>query len=195
VSEIWPRPGESPGDFRRRLRATHPRFWEAVRADAVVALRHRAEGDRAGLAQMLRLAWSSDAFLAQALSRAKARLQALGVPIVPRLAHRLAMILAQMAIGDPVSIAPGVYIGHGQVVIDGVTSIGAGVAIAPFVTIGLVAGDFRGPLIEEDVRIGAGASILGPVRIGAGATIAAGAVVVRDVTAGATVGGVPAKPL
>jgi hypothetical protein len=50
----------------------------------------------------------SDAFLAQALYRAEARLQALGVPVLPRLAHRLAMALAQVAIGDPVVIHPGV---------------------------------------------------------------------------------------
>ena len=82
---------------------------------------HRGERHefRSGLdtvGQILRLAWVSDAFLAQALYRVKARLQALGVPVLPRLAHRLAMVLAQVSIGDPVVMQPGIYIVHGQVV-------------------------------------------------------------------------------
>jgi serine O-acetyltransferase len=146
-------------------------------------------------AQIARLAWVSDAFLAQALYRAKARLQALGVPILPRLAHRLAMALAQVSIGDPVVVGPGLYLVHGQVVIDGLVEIGDGAVIAPFVTIGLRAGDVRGATIGPGVNIGTGAKVIGPVRIGAGATIGANAVVVDDVPAGATVVGAPARPV
>ena len=50
--------------------------------------------------------------------------------------------MAQVSIGDPV-VAPGVYIVHGQVVLDGLVGIGPGVVISPFVTIGLRAGDVR----------------------------------------------------
>jgi serine O-acetyltransferase len=67
------------------------------------------------------------------------------------------------------------------------------VSIAPWVTIGLRAGDYQGATIERNVSIGTGAKIIGPVRIGEGATIGANAVVVDDVPAGSTVVGVPAR--
>lgn len=186
--------------MRAAIRARHPRLRQALVADAQVAARFRGErheftsGPDAAV-QMLRLALVSDAFAGQALYRVKARLQALGVPLLPRLAHRLAMIGAQISIGDPVVVHPGVYIVHGQVVVDGLVEIHSGVTIAPFVTIGLRAGDVRGATIEPDVSIGAGAKIIGGVRIGAGARIGANAVVVDDVPAGATVVGAPARPI
>jgi serine O-acetyltransferase len=187
-------------ELRHALRSRHPRLRHAIRADASVNALYRGErhefrsGFDAAL-QSLRLAWVSDAFLAQMLYRLKGRLQVLGVPVLPRIAHRLAMITAQVAIGDPVLVHPGVYIVHGQVVIDGIVEIHSGAVIAPFVTIGLRAGDLTGATIERDVSIGTGAKVIGPVRIGAGARVGANAVVVDDVPAGTTVVGAPARPV
>ncbi len=184
--------------FWRAIRARHPRLRVALPADARMTARHRGERHEFRsrldlILQILRLAWVSDAFLAQVLYRIKARLQTLGVPVLPRLAHRLAMALAQVSIGDPVVVHPGVYIVHGQIVADGLVEIHPGVVIAPFVTIGLRAGNVTGPVVERDVSIGTGAKVIGPVRIGAGATIGANAVVVDDVPEGATVVGAPAR--
>jgi serine O-acetyltransferase len=185
--------------FWRELRARHPPLREALLADARTTAHYRGERHefRSGLdaaAQMVRLALVSDAYLGQALYRLKASLQARGVPVLPRIAHRLAMVVAQISIGDPVVVHPGVYVMHGQIVIDGMVEVHSGTAIAPFVTIGLRAGDVRGATIEPGVSLGTGAKVIGPVTIGAGATVGANAVVIDDVPPGATVVGAPARP-
>lgn len=185
--------------FAKQVQARHPGLREALFADARVTAAHRGErvdfrSRLDALVQVVRLFWVTDSFAAQSLYRLKARLQALGVPVLPRLAHRLAMALAQVSIGDSVVLAPGIYIVHGQVVIDGITEIGTGAVIAPFVTVGLRAGNLQGPTIEPNVNIGTGAKLIGPIRVGAEATIGANSVVVDDVPPGVTVVGAPAQP-
>jgi serine O-acetyltransferase len=197
--------GRPPASLRESLRASirrrHPRFVQAVVADAKVTASYRGEridfdrGTAYALYQAARLAWVSDAFLAQALYRAKARMQALGVPVLPTLAHRLAMVVADVCIGDPVVMQPGVYLAHGQVVIDGLVEIGRNVVIFPWVTIGLRAGDIAGPTIENDVHIGTGAKVIGAVTIHRGARVGANAVVIDDVAPKTTVVGAPARPV
>ena len=184
----------------RSLQARHPKFVEAVLGDARTCAMYRGErsqfNSRAdAFTQVLRLCWVSDAFLAQTLYRLKASLQAKRVPIMPRIAHRCAMALAQISIGDGVIIEPGVYLIHGQVVIDGLVTIGSGATIAPWVTIGLRAGNIEGATLERGVHVGTGAKLIGPVRVGAGARIGANAVVTSDVAAGTTVVGAPARPI
>jgi serine O-acetyltransferase len=178
----------------------HPPFLAAVREDTRIAAAYRAErfefrGRADAIVQAIRLALVSDAFLAQVLYRAKASMQAKGIPVLPRVAHRLAMAIAQVCIGDPVSIGPGLYLPHGQVVIDGVVEIEAHVTIRPWVTIGLLDGEFKGAHVERNVKIGTGAKLIGPIRIGDGAQIGANAVVLCDVPARGVAVGVPARIL
>src|SRR5215213_3253384 len=104
----------------RAIRSEFPGFREALAADARVTARGRGERsefssklDTAG--QILRLMWVSDAFFAQAMYRLKASLQKREIPVLPRIAHKIAMSSAQVAIGDPVILRPGIYIVHGQV--------------------------------------------------------------------------------
>ncbi len=180
------------------VRSRHPRFTTAVAADARMAAANRGDrfeftSDLDTAVQVLRLAMVTDAFGALVCYRAKAALQARGIPFLPRLLHRLAVTQGQIAIGDPVVVAAGVYLPHGQVVIDGMTTVHAGAVLSPFVTIGLRGGDVVGPVIGPRAYLGTGAKVLGPVQVGEAATVGANAVVVSDVPPGTTARGVPAR--
>ncbi len=109
---------------------------------------------------------------------------------------RLGRVLFGVSIGSFVRIGGGLYLAHGHVVIEGVTTIGRRASIAPFVTLGLTSRggtiEYRGPTIGDDAMIGTGAKILGPVRIGDRVRIGANAVVVSDVADDHTAVGVPA---
>lgn len=178
-------------------RSQHPHFFAAVLADARVTSQHRGRPLQEAswmsvLLEVARLAWESDGFLAQAMYRAKARLQSLGIPILPRIMHRLAISTSGLDIGDLVLIHPGVHLAHGQIVIEGVVEVHPGTTIFPFVTIGLRAPEAVGPTIGPRVAIGSGAKVIGDLRIGELAKIGANAVVLADVPARTTVVGVPA---
>ncbi|GAX62929.1 serine acetyltransferase [Candidatus Scalindua japonica] len=81
------------------------------------------------------------------------------------------------------------------VVIGSKAIIGNNVELGSGVVVGGNATEAGDPVIEDDVYIGAGAKILGPIRLGKGCLVAANAVVVKDVSSGCVVGGVPAKVL
>lgn len=187
-------------ELRDGIAGGHPRFLNAVCVDAAVTARYRSEhhefrsrGDAA--VQVVRLAWVTDAFFAQICVRAKVASRNLGIPILPTLLHHLAVITGQLNIGDFVVMAPGIYLPHGNVVVDGLTRIESGVAIRPYVTIGLVDGNVLGPCLEENARIGTGAKVVGPVTVGARANVGANAVVVSDVPSDSTAVGIPARVL
>lgn len=148
--------------------------------------------------------WFTVAFvqswLAVLLFRWKSQLRAGGVPFLPGLCGMLSRALFNVHIGNAVTIGPGLVIPHGNVVIDGSTTIGRFCQINPWVTIGLsnsrkVGFSLKGPTLGDYVHIGTGAKILGPVRIGDYARIGANAVVVHDVPPNTTVVGAPARPI
>lgn len=184
--------------FRREVREQHPPFVTAVLADAQMAARRRGDrwqtsGRASAWFQVLRLVIVGDSFLGQICYRAKAALQRRGVPVVPRIFHQLAIVFGHVCIGDPVVMAPGVYIPHGQVVVDARTRIATGVTLSPFTTLGRVSGRTGGPTLGPMVTVGTGAKIIGPISVGRGARIGANAVVVSDVPADAVAIGVPAR--
>jgi len=103
-----------------------------------------------------------------------------------------------------IEIHPGATIGrrffidHGMGVVIGETAeIGNDVTLYHGVTLGGTSWKEgkRHPTLGNGVVVGAGAKILGPITIGAGAKIGSNAVVVKDVPAGSTAAGIPARIL
>ncbi len=89
-------------------------------------------------------------------------------------------------------IGYGFLLNHNMsVVINPTAIIGNNCNISQFTTIGANDGDAA--VIGNNVYIGPGVSIVENVHIGSNVTIGAGAVVVKDIPAGTTAAGVPAK--
>ncbi|MEP2829819.1 hypothetical protein [Parvibaculum sp.] len=179
--------------------AEMPGFREAVLADMRIEAAYRGipVGDREfsirNIRLMMFLCWETDAFFALLLYRLRTSLRRRRVPVLPRLLDKLSMMIAQVCIGDPVIIHPGVLLPHGQVVIDGLTVIHSKVVVRPFAAIGLLEGNYQGPTIESGAMIGLGAKVLGPVTLGQNCKIGANAVVLANVGANATAVGMPAR--
>jgi len=101
-----------------------------------------------------------------------------------------------------IEIHPGATIGrrffidHGMGIVIGETAeIGDDCTLYHGVTLGGVSWNKgkRHPTLGDGVTVGAGAKILGPFLVGAGAKIGSNSVVVKEVPAGATVVGIPAR--
>ena len=106
--------------------------------------------------------------------------------------NKLIGIFGQCVIGRKASFGPGFVIVHSQgIVINSSVIGGSNVSVGHQATIG--AEKHRSPVLGDDVKVGAGAKILGNVKIGSHVKIGANAVVTKDVPDGATVVGVPAK--
>lgn len=92
------------------------------------------------------------------------------------------------------------FIDHGFTVIGETAEIGDDVTLYQNVTLGGTdpangIGGKRHPTLADGVIVGSGAQVLGPVMVGARARIGANAVVTKDVADGATMVGIPAKPM
>ena len=86
---------------------------------------------------------------------------------------------------------------QGAIVVHGNVVMGDDCVIRQGVTLGNKTMDrpMDAPTLGDRVNVGAGAKVLGAVTLGDDAQVGANAVVVKDVPAGVTVVGIPAKPL
>jgi len=127
------------------------------------------------------------------------RLHRLGVPFLARLGADIAHTLTGIDIHPAAQIGASFFIDHGTGVVIGETAvIGRHVRLYQAVTLGarrfptdesgaLVKGAPRHPIVEDDVVIYAGATILGRITVGAGSTIGGNVWLTQSVAPGSNV--------
>ena len=121
------------------------------------------------------------------------RVWAIPVGIVYRLAVEW-VLSVEIPWGTVIGRRLRVFHGAG-IVINDRTVIGDDVTIRQNVTLGNVHPEGPCPVVGDRVELGAGCIVLGGIRIGDDARVGAGAVVTKDVPAGGTVVGNPARLL
>lgn len=143
--------------------------------------------------------------LAMTYHRIAHQLYALGVPLLARIVSELAHGQTGIDIHPGASIGPGFFIDHGTGVVIGETAkIGRNVRLYQAVTLGakrfatdddghIQKGGDRHPVLEDDVVIYAGATVLGRITIGRGATIGGNVWLTRSVSPGSRITQVQAR--
>lgn len=120
--------------------------------------------------------------------------------LLARIVNHLSRFLTAIDIHPGAQIGRNFFVDHGFVVIGETSVIGDNVTIYQGATLGGTnptngQGGKRHPTIGDNVVISLNAAVLGPIHVGEGAKIGASAVVTKDVPPGATMIGIPAKPV
>ena len=131
---------------------------------------------------------------AMAWLRFGSRMRQAGVPIVPGWVQRHLLTRFGLEMSPGANIGGGFYVAHPVSCVFFAERIGENVTVISAVTFGM-RNEARWPTIGDRVFIGAGARVLGGITLGDGCLVGANAVVVDDVAPGATVVGIPARPV
>lgn len=115
-----------------------------------------------------------------------------GIPFIPGYIQRRIYRRYGLEIVVGADIGGGLYIAHPVGTVIAPQRMGRNCSVIAAVTIGM-RNEWKFPVIGDEVFIGAGARVLGGITVGDRAQIGANAVVIRDVPAGATVVGIPAR--
>jgi serine O-acetyltransferase len=196
VAEGPPRdPDDAPAvDIVRAFAAQLPGIRLTIESDVVAA--YRGDPAAKSIDEVLvcypGIAATTRYRLAHALHR-------LGTPLVARIIAELAHAMTGVDIHPAAEIGRSFFIDHGTgVVIGETTRVGDGVRIYQAVTLGaksfparqdgaLVKGAARHPIVEDDVVIYAGATILGRVTIGRGSVVGGNVWLTRSVPPGSSI--------
>ena len=119
-----------------------------------------------------------------------------GLKWLGRLASNWGRFMTGVEIHPGAKLGRRFFIDHGMGIVIGETAeIGDDCTLYHGVTLGGVSWNKgkRHPTLGDGVTVGAGAKILGPFTVGAGAKIGSNSVVVKEVPAGSTVVGIPAR--
>jgi serine O-acetyltransferase len=136
----------------------------------------------------------ADGTLAVVLYRIQYGLAGIGLGVLALIPHLLNKWINGCVIGVRARFGPGFVLIHPiGVVINSSVRGGRNVWLESSVVIGENRGAF--PTLGDDIFVGSGAKIIGGVTLGNGARIGANAVVLKDVGAGETAVGVPARVL
>ena len=132
------------------------------------------------------------------LHRLSHRLWNLRLKSIARLLSNLGRFLTGIEIHPGAKIGRRFFIDHGMGVVIGETSeIGDDCTLYHGVTLGGTSWKKgkRHPTLGNNIIIGAGAKVLGPIHIDENARIGSNAVVVNNVSSGATIVGIPGRPI
>lgn len=133
---------------------------------------------------------------AQFLHRIANRFWKLRFTTIARWISHLGRFLSGIEIHPGATIGHRVFIDHGMGVVIGETAeVGDDCTIYQGVTLGGTSLNRakRHPTLQRGVVVGAGAKVLGPFTVGANARIGSNSVVIKEVPAGATAVGIPAR--
>ena len=134
---------------------------------------------------------------AMSIYRTARRLYLLHIPFLPRIGYYLIYLLSNSIVHYETDIGKGTTLAYGGigVVIHKRAVIGENCVLESNVTIGGRNNLEDLPVIGNHVMIGTGARILGNVHVGDNSIIGANAVVISDIPANCSAGGVPAHVL